>query len=91
MNASSNNCVVCITNLVVDDDVVFSRHVIGDVMVDDQTQKSVEQRQIDLLVQFFESRLQQYIALALTNFPYVLQIVDACGKKSHVVCNCYSN
>lgn len=40
--------------LVVDDDVVLGCHVIGNVVIDDQAQQSIEQCQIDLFVELFK-------------------------------------
>jgi len=37
--------------LVVDNDIVLGRHVIGDVVVDNQIKKSVKKSQIDLYIQ----------------------------------------
>ena len=41
--------------LVVDDDVVLCRHVISDVVINDKTQESIEQRQINLLVHLLKA------------------------------------
>ena len=64
-------------HLVVNDDVVLGRDVIGDVVVDDESEQSVKQIQVDLLVHLLECRLQHHIALALARLPHVTQVVDA--------------
>ena len=64
-------------DLVVDDDVVLGRHVIGDVVVDDETQESVEKRQIDFLVHFLVLGLEHHITLPLSCVPHILEIVDS--------------
>lgn len=61
---------------VVNHHVVLGSHVIGNVVINDQTQQTIQQRQIDLFVEFFEFRLQQDIAFPLADIPYVLQVVD---------------
>ena len=62
--------------LVVDDNVVFGCHVISDVVVDDEPEQPVEEREIDLLVHLLEVRLQHDVTLALTRVPHILQVVD---------------
>ena len=37
-------------SLLTDDDVVLGGHVVRDVMVDDEAEEAVEERQVDLLV-----------------------------------------
>ena len=59
--------------LVVDDHVVLGRHVIGDVVVDDEAQQTIQQRQIDLFVKFLEARFQHHVAFAVSCLPDVLQ------------------
>lgn len=50
---------------VVDDHVVLGRHVISNVVVDDETQQPVEQRQIDLLVHLLIAGLEHHVAFSL--------------------------
>ena len=57
-------------------DVVFGRHVVGNVVVDDQTEQTIEQREIHLLVDTFEGCLQQDDALATIGAPHIVQVVD---------------
>lgn len=64
--------------LVGDDHVVLGCHVVSNVVVHDQTQQPVHQSQVNLLVHLVELALQQDIALALVEFPDLLQVVDAC-------------
>lgn len=65
------------TCLVVDDDVVLGRHVISNVVVNNETQQPVKQSQIDLLVHLLVARLQHDIALSLSSLPHILQVVDS--------------
>ena len=50
--------------LVVDDDVVLGRHVVGDVVVEDEAEQPVEQREVHLLVHLGELRLHAHDAVA---------------------------
>ena len=59
--------------LVVDDHVVLGRHVVGNVVVDDEAQQPVEERQVDLLVELLEPALHHDIALAVTGLPNILE------------------
>ncbi len=72
-------------HLIVDDNVVFGRHVIGDVVVDDETKQSVEKRQIDLLVHLLKVRLQHDVTLPFTGVPHVLQVVDTCNDERELI------
>ena len=62
---------------VVDDDVVLGRHVIGDVVIDDQPQQSIQQRQINLFVQLLEPRFQHDVTFTVRRFPHILEVVDS--------------
>lgn len=56
LSSSSNVQIMCaqttlqVAHLVVDDHVVLCRHVIGNVVIDNQTQKPVKQSQVNLFV-----------------------------------------
>lgn len=63
------------TYLVINNNVILGSHVISDVVVDDKPKQSVKKRQINLLVEFLETRLEQYVAFTLAHFPDVRQIV----------------
>ena len=63
--------------LVVEYDVVLGGHVVGQIVIENKTQQSIEQRQIDLFIHSAQFRLQQHIALAVAGIPHVCQIVDA--------------
>ncbi len=58
--------------LVVDNNVVLGRHVICNVVVDNQTKKSVQKSQIDLFIQLVQLALHHDIALAVRRLPNVL-------------------
>ena len=58
--------------LVVDDDVVFGGHVVGNVVVDNQSQQPVEQGQVDLFVELFKVALHHDVALAVARLPNIL-------------------
>ena len=66
------------TDLVVDDHVVLGGHVVSNVMIHNQPQQSVQESQINLLIQLLEMTLHHDIALSLPSVPHLLQIVDAC-------------
>ena len=59
--------------LVVDDHVVLGRHVIGNVVIDDETQQTIEQRQIDLFVQLLETRLEHHVTFTIRSLPHILR------------------
>lgn len=67
-----------LSDLVIDDDVVLGGHVIRNVVVDNEAKKTIEQRQVDLLVHLLKTRLHHNIALSLRRVPNVLQVIDAC-------------
>ena len=46
-------------------------------MIEDQTKQTVQQRQIDLLVDLGQDSLHHDVALALARLPDVRQVVDA--------------
>lgn len=62
---------------VVDHNVVLRCHVVGDVVVHDETKQAVEECQVDLLVHLFEFRFEHYVALAFCGVPDVVQVVNA--------------
>jgi hypothetical protein len=62
---------------VVDHDVVLRCHVVGDVVVYDETQQAVEECQVDLLVHLFEFRFEHYVAFAFCCVPDVVQVVNS--------------
>jgi hypothetical protein len=82
LETTNDAITVCVVHVfVVDDNVIFGRHVIGNVVIDNQTQQSVEQRQIDLFVEFLEARFEQNVAFTFVDIPDVLQVVDACEEE----------
>lgn len=66
-----------LTDLIVNNNVVFGRHVIGNVVINNETQKPVQQRQVNLLVHLLIARLQHDIAFAFCCLPHILQVVDS--------------
>eukprot|EP00398_MALV-I-01_sp_L67-1_P000203 gene202-gene343 len=62
--------------LVVDNNVVLGCHVICDVVIDDQTQQTIQQGKINLLTQLFKFRFKESNALAFTSVPYIRQVID---------------
>ena len=58
---------------VIDYNIVFGRHVISDVMIDDQSKNSIEQCQIDLFVKFFKSTFHHDITFTIRGFPNILK------------------
>eukprot|EP00123_Amoebidium_parasiticum_P018099 comp24100_c1_seq1/m.43516 comp24100_c1_seq1/g.43516 ORF comp24100_c1_seq1/g.43516 comp24100_c1_seq1/m.43516 type:complete len:578 (+) comp24100_c1_seq1:3557-5290(+) len=69
--------------LVVDDHVVLGRHVVGNVVVHNKTQQTIQQRQIHLLVEFVELGLEHDVALAFRGVPHILQVIDALAPLVH--------
>lgn len=67
----------------VDDDVILGGHVVRDVVIDDETQESIEEGQIDFLVDLFEARLEQDHGLTVGGIPDTLEIVDALAPLVH--------
>mmetsp|Transcript_18309 Transcript_18309/g.41881 ORF Transcript_18309/g.41881 Transcript_18309/m.41881 type:complete len:429 (+) Transcript_18309:3998-5284(+) len=60
-----------------DADIVLGRHVVGDVVVDDEAEKSIEQGEVDLFVDLFEFGLYHDRTFSLVCFPDSLEVVDA--------------
>ncbi len=56
----------------VDDDVVLAGHVVGNVVIHNETQQTVQQSQVHLLVHAIEMGLHEHIALAIRCVPYIL-------------------
>lgn len=46
------------TYLVIDDNVIFSGHVIGDIVIHDQPEQPIEECQVNLLIQFLKARFE---------------------------------
>ena len=67
--------------LVVYDHVVLGGHVVGYVVLHDQTQESVEEGQIDLLVHLFVTGLHENVTLPLPSLPHLLEVVDAFSEE----------
>lgn len=65
------------TDLIVDDYIVLGRHVVSYVVVHNESQQPVKQRQVNLLIHLLKPRLQHDVALALTRLPHILQVIDA--------------
>ncbi len=61
----------------IDADVVFSGHVISDVMVDDKPEESIQESEIDLLIYFIEAGLEQDKRLSFSGIPSTMQVIDA--------------
>ena len=59
--------------LIVDHHVVLSSHVISNVMIHDETEESVKQGQINLLVELLEGALHHDVTLTITRLPNVLE------------------
>ena len=63
--------------------IVLRRDIVSQVVVQNQTQQTIEQREIDLLVHLRENRLHEHVALALARLPDVGQVVDALAPLVH--------
>ena len=58
--------------LVVDHHVVLSSHVISNVVIHDETEESVKQGQINLLIELLEGALHHDVTLTIARLPHVL-------------------
>ena len=67
--------------LVVYDHVVLGGHVVSYVVLYDQTQESVEEGQVNLLVHLLVTGLHENVTLPLSSLPHLLEIVDAFGEE----------
>lgn len=56
--------------------VVLCGNIIGQIMIEDESEQTIEQSQIDLLVNLRQHGFHQDIALSFAGFPNVSQIVD---------------
>jgi hypothetical protein len=56
--------------------VVLRCNVIRQVVVKNETEKTVQKRQIDLLVHLRKLRLHQHNALALAGLPDLIEVID---------------
>lgn len=65
--------------LVGEDRVVLGGDVVGQVVVEDEPQEPIEQRQVHLFVDLGEDRLHHDVGLAVGRLPDVGQVVDALG------------
>lgn len=54
---------------VTDDDVVLCRDVVGDVVIDDESKETIEERHVHLLGHTFEFRLEENDAFAVRGLP----------------------
>lgn len=73
----SMECIVQKTDLIVNDNIVFGRHVIGNVVIHNETQKPVQQCQVNLLIHLLVARLQHDVTFTLCCLPHILQVVDS--------------
>src|SRR6266567_2080456 len=76
---STNHTVrICMRHVLVrEDSVVLRGDVIGQIVVQNETKQSVEQGQIDLLVNLREYGLHHNVTFSFTCLPDVGQVVDA--------------
>ena len=63
--------------LVGKDNVAFGRHVVGNVVVDNQAKQAVQEGQVDLFGNLAELCLHHYVALSFRGFPDIGQVVHA--------------
>ena len=60
-----------------DDHVVLASHVVRDVVVHNESEESVKQGKVHLLIDFLVLGLEQDHAFAVAGVPYVLEVIDA--------------
>lgn len=63
--------------------VVFGRDVVGQVVVEDQSEQSVQEGQVDLLVHPRQNRFHHDDAFAIARLPHVGQVVDTLAPLVH--------
>mmetsp|Transcript_15454 Transcript_15454/g.29757 ORF Transcript_15454/g.29757 Transcript_15454/m.29757 type:complete len:203 (-) Transcript_15454:2932-3540(-) len=63
--------------------VVLRCHVVGNVVINNQAQQSVEHGQIHLLVHLLKTGLQHHHTLAVVRVPHVREVVDALAPLVH--------
>ena len=56
--------------------VILGRDIIRQIVVEDETEKTIEKREINLLVDLREDGLHHDITFAFTCFPDVGQVID---------------
>ena len=66
-----------------DADVVLRRHVVRDVVVQDEPEEAVQQREVDLFEDLIELGLDHDHTLALRSVPHVMEIVHALAPLVH--------
>ena len=77
LETTENTVVVGVVHILVGElDVVLGSDVIGDVVIDNQSKKPIQQEHIDLLIHLVELCLDENVALALTSLPNFLEVVD---------------
>ena len=64
-------------HFVVDDHVVLGGHVVSNVVVHYESEQSVEEGEVNLLIELVKPGLHHYVTLSLTHVPHILQVVDA--------------
>ena len=52
-------------------------------MIHDESEQSIQQRQVNLLVELFVLRLEHHDALAFASLPYVRQVIDSLAPFVH--------
>ena len=62
--------------LVRDDYIVFCCHIVCQVVIHDQSEQSVQQCRVNLLIHFVHLRLNQHGRLVLGTLPNVCQIIE---------------
>lgn len=67
----------------VNNDVVLRSHVICDVVIDNQTEESIQECQVDFLVDFFKAGFKQYNRLTVGSIPNTLQVIYALAPLVH--------
>ncbi|KAI3486863.1 hypothetical protein L1887_49501 [Cichorium endivia] len=66
-----------------DGNVVLGGDVVGQIVVHDESQQAIEQREVDLFKHLAERRLHEHVALALGSVPDVVRVVDAVAPLVH--------
>lgn len=59
-----------------DHHVVFGRHVVRDVVIYNQSQQTIQEQQIDLLIYLIQLGLEEHQRLSLTHIPDTMEVVD---------------
>lgn len=75
---------ICMVHVLVgDDNVVLTSHVIGNIVIHDQSEQSIQEGEIHLLVGLFEFGFEEHQRLTLRGIPNTMEVVDTLAPLIH--------